>query len=70
MEIISILLLIIVIQLVVNIVISYLYIKNKKETQTTRIEEDLDFKLKNIRSRMKKVRKETPSYIQLDIEDK
>ncbi|MFW6195708.1 MAG: hypothetical protein ACOC5D_00095 [Thermoplasmatota archaeon] len=70
MDIVSILLLIIIIQFVFNIILTIIYMKNKKESQTTRIEEDLDFKLKNIRSRMKKVRKETPSYIKLDLEDR
>ncbi|MFP4051824.1 MAG: hypothetical protein ACLFVB_08810 [Thermoplasmata archaeon] len=69
MDIVSILLLIIIIQFVFNIILTIIYMKNKKESQTTRIEEDLDFKLKNIRSRMKKVKKETPSYIKLDLED-
>lgn len=52
-----------------SIGITFLYVREKSDRSSDIVEEDVDHKLKYIRSRLKKVRKETPSYIKINIKD-
>ena len=70
MNIVSLLVIVILILLIYSIVITYFYFRKREKRRTTSIDEDLNYKLEKIRSRMKRVRRETPSYIKLDIKNR
>ena len=70
MNLVPLFLIVILILLTYSIVISYFYLRKKEERRTTSIDEDMNYKLEKIRSRIKKVRRETPSYIKLDIKNR
>ena len=69
MSLVIILTVLIFILILYSIGITFLYFRYKSDRSTDIVEEDVDYKLKYIRSRLKKVRKETPSYIKINIKD-
>lgn len=70
MNLVPLLLIVILILSIYSIVITYFYFRKREKRRTTSIDEDLNYKLEKIRYRMKRVRRETPSYIKLDIKNK
>ena len=67
MSLITILLVIIFLLILYGITVSYLYIKKKNEQERTEIGLDMDYRLDEIKYRLKKIRKETPNYIELNL---
>jgi len=67
MEIITVMAVLIFLLLIYSIAISFFYFKERNKSVNYPIEDDLDYKLSDIRTRLKRIRKETPMYINLNI---
>lgn len=70
MNMVIILSILLVISFLYSIVISFLYFRKKNQESSVQVQDDIDYKLENIRYRLKKVRRETPSYMKLDIDNR
>nr|AGF93343.1 hypothetical protein FLSS-23_0008 [uncultured organism] len=70
MNLVLILTILVLILVLYSIGITILHLTEREERSTSIAVEDIDYKLDYIQSRLKKIRRETPSYIDLDIKDR